>query len=100
MKSSRWNITREGYKSQATNWSTRWQLKLGNDISCVLKQEKVGVIGIFLKRSFWKSADIKTAFLQGETFDKEVYHIPPSDAILPQGYLWCLQGLSVVHGQE
>ena len=42
--------------------------------------------------------DIETAFLQGKNFDRQVYLSPPSEASVPEGYLWklckCAYGLS------
>ena len=42
--------------------------------------------------------DIKTAFLQGEDIDREVFVIQPSESKTPEGYLWklnrCIYGLS------
>lgn len=45
-----------------------------------------------------KSLDIKSAFLQGEQLDREVFIVPPKEADVSEGYVWklkrCLYGLN------
>lgn len=45
---------------------------------------------IQLNRWVYESIDIKTTFLQRETFDRQVYLYPPSQVNESQGYLWKL----------
>ena len=44
------------------------------------------------------SMDIKTAFLQGKCFDRDVYLVPPPEAGIKEGFLWklntCVYGLN------
>jgi hypothetical protein len=48
----------------------------------------------------WKlmTTDIKSAFLQGEKLEREVYIMPPNEARVPPGKVWklkrCLYGLN------
>lgn len=45
-----------------------------------------------------KTTDIKSAFLQGEQLERDVYVSPPKEAEVPEGYIWklkrCLYGLT------
>ena len=57
------------------------------------------VLGI-INQMKWQlnSIDIKTAFLQGKSIEREVYLIPPPEAKSPSDYVWslkkCVYGLS------
>ena len=57
------------------------------------------VLGI-INQMKWQlnSIDIKTAFLQGKSIEREVYLIPPPEAKCPSDYVWslkkCVYGLS------
>ena len=57
------------------------------------------VLAIVAAKSWSINAmDIKTAFLQGMTFDRDVYVSPPPEAEVPSGFVWklkkCVYGLS------
>ena len=57
------------------------------------------VLMVVSSRSWGLNAmDIKTAFLQGMNFEREVYVVPPKEAAVEKGYIWklnkCVYGLT------
>ena len=63
-------------------------------------KESLRLVLMLIASNKWtlNSMDIKTAFLQGMKFDRDVYLLPPPEAKVEKGYIWklnkCVYGLT------
>ena len=66
--------------------------------TCAKESLRLMLMTVAAKNWSINSMDIKTAFLQGQEFQRDVYLLPPPEAKVPTGHLWklnkCVYGLT------
>lgn len=99
--STRWVLWKKGDGVRARLVARGFEETMNEQVDSPTVGKGVMRILLAVASSFqWtvKSIDIKSAFLQGEQLDRDVYIIPPREANVTEGYVWklkrCLYGLN------
>ena len=92
--STRWVLVKKGEKTKARLTARGFE----EDISAAVDSPTIGkncvrIVLAIAASKHWKiqSTDIKSAFLQGQPIERDVYLLPPKEANTKKGYIWKLR---------